>query len=135
MIPIAGRPLLEHQIELARHHGFTRIAIFACYRADMIQNHFGDGCKWGVQLHYIVEREPLGTAGAVCAQLAALDDRFVVMYGDTMFNVNLRRFWQAHEKAQRRRHAVAASEQSSARFRSGGDGRKRAHHRVSQPPA
>lgn len=103
MIPIAGRPLLEHQIELARHHGFTRIAIFACYRADIIQNHFGNGSKWGVQLDYIIEREPLGTAGAVCDQLVALDDRFLVMYGDTMLNVDLRRFWQAHEKA----HAAA----------------------------
>ncbi|MGC3959368.1 MAG: HAD-IIIA family hydrolase [Verrucomicrobiota bacterium] len=103
MIPIAGRPLLEHQIELARRHGFTRIAIFACYRADIIQNHFGDGSKWGVQLDYIIEREPLGTAGAVCDQLAALDDRFLVMYGDTMLNVDLRRFWQAHENA----HAAA----------------------------
>lgn len=99
MIPIAGKPLLEHHIELARHHGFTRIAIFACYRADIIQNHFGDGRKWGVELEYVIEREPLGTAGAVCDRLDVMADRFLVMYGDTMLNVDLRRLWQAHEAA------------------------------------
>jgi histidinol-phosphate phosphatase family protein len=98
MIPIAGRPLLEHQIELARHHGFTRIAIFACYRADVIRKHFGDGSQWGVELEYIVEREPLGTAGAVCDRLEVLDERFLVMYGDTMLNVDLARLWRAHEQ-------------------------------------
>lgn len=99
MIPIAGRPLLEHHLELARRHGFTRIAIFACYKAEVIQNHFGDGSKWGVSLDYIIEREPLGTAGAVLDRLDAMADRFLVMYGDTMLNVDLRRLWQAHENA------------------------------------
>lgn len=99
MIPIAGRPLLEHQIELARNQGFTRIIIFACYRADIIQNHFGDGSKWGVSLDYIVEQEPLGTAGAVLDRLDVLDDQFIVMYGDTMLNVDLARLWKAHETA------------------------------------
>lgn len=99
MIPIAGRPLLEHHIELARQHGFTRIAIFACYKAEVIQDHFGDGARRGVQLEYIIEREPLGTAGAVLDRLDAMADRFLVMYGDTMLNVDLRRLWEAHEAA------------------------------------
>jgi histidinol-phosphate phosphatase family protein len=99
MIPIAGRPLLEHHLELARHHGFTRIAIFACYKAEVIQSHFGDGSKWGVTLDYIIEREPLGTAGAVLDRLDAMEERFLVMYGDTMLNVDLTRFWRAHEQA------------------------------------
>lgn len=97
MIPIAGRPLLEHHLELARKHGFTRIAIFACYKAEVIQDHFADGSKWGVELEYIIEREPLGTAGAVLDRLDAISDRFLVMYGDTMLNVDLRRLWQAHD--------------------------------------
>lgn len=99
MIPIAGRPLLEHHIELARHHGFTRIAIFACYKAEVIQNHFGDGSRWGVSLEYVIEREPLGTAGAVLDRLDALAERFLVLYGDTMLNIDLRRLWLAHEAA------------------------------------
>ena len=45
MIPIAGKPLLEHQVELARAHGFDEVLIFACYRADLIQQHLGDGSR------------------------------------------------------------------------------------------
>ena len=96
MIPIGGKPLLEHQVELARKHGFTRITVFACYRADLIQQHFGDGSRWGVEMDYVVESEPLGTAGAVLAGLNKLDENFVVLYGDTMVNVDLQRIWEKH---------------------------------------
>jgi histidinol-phosphate phosphatase family protein len=91
MIPIEGKPLLEHQVELAKRHGFDDILIFACYRADLIDKHFGDGARWGVKLRTIVEREPLGTAGAVVAGFDLLADDFVVLYGDTMVNVDLTR--------------------------------------------
>src|SRR5580765_350532 len=99
MIPIGGKPLLEHQIELARQYGFLDIVIFVCYRPDLIEEHLGDGSKWGVKLRYVVEREPLGTAGAVLAGLEMLAGRFVVLYGDTMVNVDLERIWQAHDRS------------------------------------
>ena len=91
MIPIAGKPLLEHQVELCRRHGFTELVFFVHYRADLIEKHFGDGAKWGVRIRYVVEREPLGTAGAVLAGLEMLAERFLVLYGDTMVNVDLER--------------------------------------------
>ena len=96
MISIAGKPLLEHQIELARKHGFTHVAIFACYRADLIERYFGDGRRWGVEIRYFVEREPLGTAGAVLAGFEILAGDFLVLYGDTLVNVDLERLWQRH---------------------------------------
>jgi histidinol-phosphate phosphatase family protein len=99
MIPIAGKPLLEHQVDLAKKHGFTDLVFFVHYRADLIENHFGDGQKFGVRIRHVLEREPLGTAGAVLAGMELLADRFVVMYGDTMVNVDLERLWQAHEQA------------------------------------
>jgi histidinol-phosphate phosphatase family protein len=99
MIPIADKPLLEHQVELAKKFGFTDLVFFVHYRADLIENHFGDGLKFGVQIRYVLEKEPLGTAGAVLAGMELLADRFVVMYGDTMVNVDLERIWTAHEKA------------------------------------
>src|SRR3954465_9254813 len=67
MIPIGNKPLLEHQIELAKRHGFSEIIVFACYRADLIEGHLGDGSRWGVNIRYVLEQEPLGTAGAVLA--------------------------------------------------------------------
>lgn len=99
MIPIAGKPLLEHQVELAKSHGFTDLVFFVHYRADLIEKHFGDGSKWGVRIRYVTEREPLGTAGAVLAGSDLLADRFVVLYGDTMVNVDLGRIRRAHENA------------------------------------
>jgi len=96
MIPIGGKPLLEHQIELAKRHGFTDIIIFACYRPDIIERHFGDGSRWGVKIVYVIEKEPLGTAGAVLAGFSSLASRFLVLYGDTMINVDLDRIWKAH---------------------------------------
>jgi histidinol-phosphate phosphatase family protein len=99
MIPIGGKPLLEHQVELAARHGYRDIIIFACYRADLIAAHFGAGSKWGVQLRIVTEREPLGTAGAVLAGRDLLADEFIVFYGDTMVNVDLSRLMDAHHRA------------------------------------
>ena len=50
MIPVAGKPLLEHQVELAHAHGFTDLIFFVHYRADLIENHFGNGGKFGVRI-------------------------------------------------------------------------------------
>src|SRR5271170_6426787 len=99
MIPIAGKPLLEHQVELAKKHGFTDLIFFVHYRADLIERHFGDGKKFGVQIRYVLEKEPLGTAGAVLAGFEKLAECFLVLYGDTMVNVDLNRIWNAHEKS------------------------------------
>src|ERR1043166_2881177 len=99
MIPIGGKSLLEHQVELACEHGFTDILLFVCYRADLIQQHLGDGAGRGLRIRYIVEKEPLGTAGAVLAGFDELAGRFAVMYGDTMVNVDLTRFWNAHQNS------------------------------------
>ena len=96
MIPIGGRPLLEHHVELARKYGFDRILIFACYRADLIQQHFGDGSRHGVSIQYLIESAPRGTAGAILDGLDRLDSDFAVIYGDTMMNVDLERMWRRH---------------------------------------
>jgi histidinol-phosphate phosphatase family protein len=99
MIPVAGKPLLEHQVELAKKFDFTDLIFFVHYRADLIENHFGDGQKFGVRIRHVLETEPLGTAGAVRAGFEMLAGRFVVMYGDTLVNVDLERLWNAHEKS------------------------------------
>jgi histidinol-phosphate phosphatase family protein len=99
MIAIGPKPLLEHQVDLARQYGFGSLLFFVHHRADLIEQHFGDGSKWGVNIRYVVEKEPLGTAGAVLAGFGQLADRFLVMYGDTMVNVDLQRIWNAHEES------------------------------------
>jgi histidinol-phosphate phosphatase family protein len=99
MIVVAGKPLLEHQLDLLVRHGFEQVIIFACYRGDLIAAHFGNGQRWGVDVKVICEHEPLGTAGAVLAGRASLAEEFVVLYGDTMVNVDLRRLVAAHISA------------------------------------
>ena len=96
MASIGGRPLLEHQILLAKRYGISSIMLLVGYGADTIREYFGDGSRWGVNIRYREEPEPLGTAGAVLEALGDLEERFLVMYGDTMFNVNLERFGEAH---------------------------------------
>src|SRR5947209_7500678 len=96
MIPFAGKPLLEYQIELAREHGFANIIILAHYRAELIESHFGDGRRFGVEISYAVEQQPLGTAGAVLASFDKLAENFLVLCGDTMVNVDLGRIWERH---------------------------------------
>jgi histidinol-phosphate phosphatase family protein len=99
MIPIGGRPLLEHQVELARRHGISDFVFFVHHRADLIEAHFGTGSRWGVRIRYVRETSPLGTAGAVLAGLNELQEQFVVLYGDTMVNVDLGRLLSAHTRA------------------------------------
>lgn len=89
MAPILGRPVLEHQIELCRRHGFIRIALLVHYEHDAISSYFGDGQRWGVELVYCVEQEARGTAGALRDALKKMDERFLVLYGDTYADVDL----------------------------------------------
>lgn len=96
LIPIGSKPLLEHHFELCRAHGFERVLVLAGHRAGRIQAHCGDGSRWGLLIECEVEREPMGTAGAVLAAFSRLPERFLVLYGDEMLNVDLDRMWRAH---------------------------------------
>ena len=96
MALVAGRPVLEHQLELAQQHGFHDVRLLTSHRAEVIEAHFGDGSRFGVQIRYHVDSEPRGTAGAVLDALPELSDRFVLLYGDTLLDVDLDRFWQRH---------------------------------------
>jgi histidinol-phosphate phosphatase family protein len=96
MISIAGKPLIERQVELACHHGFKDILVFSCYASEVIERHLGAGEPWGARIRYLVEKTPLGTAGAVLQGFDRLDDEFLVLYGDTMVNADLTRFSERH---------------------------------------
>lgn len=102
MAPVLGKPVLEHLIELCRAHGFTRIALLVHYEHEAISDHFGDGARLGVSLTYCIEQDARGTAGALRDALPALADRFLVLYGDTYADVDLRAVWDHHA----RRHAT-----------------------------
>jgi histidinol-phosphate phosphatase family protein len=98
LVPILGTPLLEHQIALCRRHGFLKILLLVHHGHEQIRVYFGDGSAYGVSLGYALEKTPRGTAGALHDALLHLLDTFLVLYGDTYIDVDLRRMWDTHLK-------------------------------------
>jgi histidinol-phosphate phosphatase family protein len=99
MVPVLGKPVLHHQIELCTKHGFAEIALLVQHKYEKIFEYFGDGSILGVKLIYAIESDPRGTAGALRDALPMLADRFLVLYGDTFMDVDLRKLWRAHESS------------------------------------
>ena len=96
LIPINGKPLLAYQLELLAKHGVTDVTLLCGFGVDAIRQFAGDGARWGLRIRCIGEPQARGTAGAVIAALPQLPATFLVLYGDTMLNVDLRRFHAAH---------------------------------------
>ncbi len=82
MMPFFGKPLLEWNIEQFKKHGVTEFFINLYHLPDVICDYFGDGSKWGVEINYFLEKEPLGTAGGVKNFENQLGEVFFVIYGD-----------------------------------------------------
>jgi dTDP-glucose pyrophosphorylase len=87
LLAVAGKPMLEHIIVRAKSEGFSRFVLAVHYLGHMIEEYFGDGERWGVKIHYIREREPLGTAGAVRLLSPRPDAPFLVTNGDVLTNI------------------------------------------------
>ncbi|MCW2279298.1 nucleotidyltransferase family protein [Heliophilum fasciatum] len=97
MVPILGRPAMEYALLLLKAHGITDIAATLCYYPDLIKEYFGDGSRFGVNLRYFVETEPLGTAGSVKQAKDFLDDTFFVISGDGITDINLTEVANQHQ--------------------------------------
>ena len=65
MLPIANLPVTEHQLLVAKAAGITKVVLATAYLAETFTPYFGDGAKWGIELKYALESEPLGTGGAI----------------------------------------------------------------------
>ncbi|HTP07596.1 MAG TPA: nucleotidyltransferase family protein [Anaerolineae bacterium] len=96
LIPIHGKPFLEHQIVQLRDQGFYDFVLCVSYRADQIVDHFQDGTAWGVRIRYSYEQEPLGTAGALRYAAPYWEDTSLVVNGDTFVNADFRTLVDAH---------------------------------------
>jgi dTDP-glucose pyrophosphorylase len=99
MLPLAGRPLLEHIIEQLRACGIRRVNVTTHYRPEVISGHFGDGSGFGVEIDYVNEEEPLGTAGAI-SLLEHSDEPLLVMNGDILTRVDFRAMLEFHHEQQ-----------------------------------
>ncbi|NBV85189.1 MAG: nucleotidyl transferase [Verrucomicrobia bacterium] len=92
MVPVAGRPFIEHQFALLRKNGISRILLCIGHLGEQILNHVGDGSHFGVSVSYSHEdpHNLLGTGGALLHALNLLDSEFLMMYGDSYLPVDMR---------------------------------------------
>jgi dTDP-glucose pyrophosphorylase len=104
LLPVGGKPMLEHIIDRARGEGFEHFVLAVHYLGHMIEEHFGDGSRWQIAIDYLREDSPLGTAGA----LALLDPRpelpFLVSNGDVLSDIHYAELLDFHA-----RHRAAAT--------------------------
>ena len=89
MIPLVNRPMMSHVVDLLRRSGFDDIVVTLAFLPDAIQNYFGDGSEFDVSMTYTVEERPLGTAGSVAFAREHLDERFLVISGDVLTDIDL----------------------------------------------
>ena len=92
MLPVGGLPVTEHQLLAAKKAGINTVILATSYLSEVFTPYFGDGSKWGMKLLYAVEREPLGTGGAIrnaAALVADSDEEFVVFNGDVLSSHNI----------------------------------------------
>ncbi|MDQ4106607.1 MAG: sugar phosphate nucleotidyltransferase [Actinomycetota bacterium] len=101
MIPIVGIPCMEHIVNLLKRHGFEDIVVTLQFMPEEIQDYFGDGSDWGVNMRYSIEDTPAGTAGSVKMAEEQLDlygERFLVISGDALTDADLTRLVNYHEE-------------------------------------
>jgi NDP-sugar pyrophosphorylase family protein len=97
MFPIGERPILELLLERLRLNGITDVYLSVGYKAEIIEGALRDGSHLGVQLHYVREQEPLGTAGALNLLRDKLTGPFLMMNGDLVTRLDFQKFFNYHE--------------------------------------
>lgn len=100
LLPLANRPMMEHIVQLLHRHGFDDIVVTVAFMANAIRTYFGDGSEFGVRMVYATEEEPLGTAGSVRNAMTELDERFLVISGDVLTDIDLGRIVDFHDQRQ-----------------------------------
>lgn len=104
MLPIGGKPMLEHIIERARGEGFRHFVLAVHHLAHMIEDHFRDGSRLGVEIDYLREERPLGTGGALGLMMHRPDRPFIVTNGDVLSEARYGEILEFHV-----RHGAAAT--------------------------
>jgi mannose-1-phosphate guanylyltransferase / phosphomannomutase len=98
LLPVVNRPIMEHVLRLLKRHGFAETVVTVQFLAALVRNYFGDGDEIGMALSYATEEMPLGTAGSVKnAQEALRDERFLVISGDALTDIDLTEMVRYHQ--------------------------------------
>jgi mannose-1-phosphate guanylyltransferase/phosphomannomutase len=100
MVPIVGKPCMEHILELLKRHGFEDVIVTVAFLPQAIRSYFGGGEALGMEVGYSVEESPLGTAGSVRLAAGRLDDTFLVISGDALCDLDLTKLVEFHREKQ-----------------------------------
>jgi NDP-sugar pyrophosphorylase family protein len=96
LVPVAGHPFIEHQLALLRRQGYTEVVVCAGHLGEMLEQHLGDGSRWGMSIRFAFDGPGLlGTGGALRRALPRLGAAFFVLYGDAYLPCDFRRVEQA----------------------------------------
>ena len=98
LVPVVGKPVMEHILRLLRKHGITDVVVTLQYLGSAIRDYFGDGADFGMDITYVVEDAPLGTAGSVKNAQQYLDETFIVISGDALTDIDLGRALEFHRE-------------------------------------
>ncbi len=97
MLPLGEKPILEHLIDWTRKNGVKSIVLCVSYLRKTIEDYFEDGKRFGVNIEYAIANKPLATAGQLKTAEKFIDDTFVCIYGDSIFNFSLRSMIKQHK--------------------------------------
>lgn len=98
MVPIVGKPCMEHILELLAEHGFDDVIVTLAFMPQAIRGYFGDGEAQGISIRYSVEESPAGTAGSVKLAEEPLDETFLVISGDALCDIDLKNLLRFHRE-------------------------------------
>lgn len=104
MLPVGDKPMLEHIIERAKAEGFQRFVLAIHFLGEVIEQYFGDGSRWNIEIRYLKETSPLGTAGALSLLNPHPKEPIVVSNGDVLSDIHYGELIDFHT-----RHGAAAT--------------------------
>ena len=109
LLPIAGKPVLQHQVEWLKKAGFSKIFFCLGHQAEEIRGYFGDGSKFGVKIGYSQEHEPLGTSGAIKMAAKNVNDTIIVVNGDVLHDADPGKILKFHEQLKENKPELTAT--------------------------
>jgi len=115
MLSVLNKPVLEHSVELCKKHNISDIMMNLHYLPEQIDSYFGSGEKFGVKIHYSLEKKLLGTAGSLKRVQSFFNDTFVVLSGDGFSDIDLTEMYNYH-KAKKSKVTIAVKKTSTPQF-------------------
>ncbi|MBL7056294.1 NTP transferase domain-containing protein [Candidatus Woesearchaeota archaeon] len=98
MVEIAGKTVTEHLFDLLKKYGIREVILSVGYLKEKVKEYYGDGSKFGIDITYVEEDEPLGTAGPLKRAKEFLTESFIVTNGDELKNINIPRMYRLHKR-------------------------------------